>query len=361
MRPTLLLLILSLAACRQERQFTFESFEEVFCDGTTVTAIVEIEDIRASSSPLEHGSGRHDAVTRWTGAIRWGFPQTPASGRMMPLVITALGREQATAKDERGASLPAIGVRAFSGQGTLLDVDIYRGTLSLRRADDPAANAIAEVDIDPVNSLDGGVLPTRSGRHLLAKHRGRTLIFSTAELELAREIVPSPGVTDFEQRFRGIEDHTRILTDDLRYLVKVPFNAGEPQGWNHCKAVVYDLENDTTHEVALELGDGPTEIEDAESVGGELRFFTRREGEVLVVDSRSTVLGSLPTAHFGAESMESRLFWDPARKRIAAWKLADPGFPTLCALQVTDLDYGTDTTVSYELDPGDAIAVIRRQ
>lgn len=353
MRPLLLLLFLT--ACRETKQFTQETIEEIFCDGTTITAIVAREEIHASSLPMAHGS-RYDERTRWTGAVRWSFPATPASGSQEPLRITALGSDHAEFQDDSGAHLPPIEHRAFLIQDASLHVDMEKGKLSLRRTDDPAAAASAEIDIDIPDLVQREALPTRSGRHLLATHRGTQLILSASDLQTVREIQASPGLVDFNKRFRGVEDHARLLTNDLRYLVKVPFNAGEPQGHNHCKAVVYDIPNDATHEIALTLGEGPTGIEDAESLDGELVFLAVYDGKLAVVDSSSTVLAWLPEEHFGTASLDSNLYWDPARKRIASWGQAT--FASLDPIRVSDHDYGTGETVGYELGWGETVEVL---
>ena len=290
--------------------------------------------------------------------VRWSFSESPETGKREPLGITAFDREDVDAVDDSGAGLPPIGVRAFSGRDTLLEVDEHK--VRLRREGDPAGTVIAEVDIDPLDPFLCEVLPTRSGKHLLAIHRGKRFVLSTSDLQTVRELAPTPGLADYDQRFRGIENHVCILTDDLRYLIKVPFNAGEPQGWNHCKAVVYDLEHDATHEVTLELGgEGWTSIEDAESESGELRFLARREDKVVIVDSHSTVLATLPMELFGSGSWADRLYWDPLRKHYATWGHVDPMSLDINELVVTDYDYGTNEAVTYKLDWGDAVAVLQ--
>ncbi|MCI0586225.1 MAG: hypothetical protein L0323_05235 [Planctomycetes bacterium] len=361
MKALLLSLFAPLLACRQKSEHTWETVVDLFCDGATITAVAQVEHVKASRSPLEHGSGRHDEVTGWVGLVRWALPPTPPEGRLKPQGITLLGREHATARDARGASLPEVLARACSSPDTLLFEDGAHGRLSLRRASAPRSPAFAEFRIDPCMGPNCEVVPTRSGRHLLAKNRGKFSILAGPDLSAVREFGSGAGFSDFQGRFRRVEDHARILTDDLRYWIKVPFNAGEPQGFNHCKAVVYDIAEDATREVALSLGPGPTGIEDAESLEGNLQFLARHGETLHVVDPDSKVLASLPAARFGSASPGSLLFWDPARRRIAAWHEPDENVLSLGPIQVFVHDYGTGNASTYELDWADTVARLRAQ
>jgi hypothetical protein len=368
----LILLCLLLTGCRKEGGYTWQSIEEIFCDGTTVTVIATSEEVRTSKFVLEHGSGRHDEITRWAAMVRWSLPEARSSGRAEPQHASALDRRHALARDDSGASVPPFEYRAFSGRDAILCFDSAVGKLSLRPPDDPAGETRAEARVDPLHG-PSDVLVTRSGRHLLATRRGRPVILSTSNLESVREVEPSPAFADFEGRFARVEDHARFLTDDLRYLVKVPFNAGEPQGHNHCKAVIYDLERDATHEVALALGEGATAIEDLEHVGGQLLFLVdfmpRAGGRQLdtrraVVDARSSVFAWLSENLFhDASDLSERLFWDPARQRVAAWKEGDNGNydGTLESILVTEHDYGSGTTQSFELDWANTAQLLGRR
>jgi hypothetical protein len=226
----------------------------------------------------------------------------------------------------------------------------------VRPAGAPATQTTAAIEIDPIDWLHADVLPTRSGEHLLASHRGTRFILGAADLETVREIRGSPGIVDFDRRYEGIEDHARVLTDDLSFLVKVPFNAGEPQGHDHCKAVAYDVAGDATREITLDLGAGPTGIEDVESLGGALRFLVVHGERRAVVDERSTVVAWLPAKPFGATCLDSILCWDPARERIVAWSQED--LTALTPLRLTDHAYGTGETLSYRLEWGDAAQVL---
>lgn len=364
-----------LIACREHSTLDVQSVEEIYCDGATVTVIASGEHILHSRSYLEHSSGRYDEVTRHTAVVRWRLPTSldPASlptAPIDPLSVHDLSRQHAEAHDDSGASVEPIDHRAFTGPTALLEVDPTRGQLALVPFDDPAGKPIAEARVDPLPPMFADVLVTRSARHLLAARHGQPVIVSTADLSVARELGKSPGLADFDKRYRGSEDHVRVLTDDLRYLVKVPFAAGEPQGSGHCVAVVHDLETDATTEIRLDLGQGDTAIEDLEHVGGRLLFlvdFLPRKGErqldtkKAVVDAESKVVAWLPADPFvDNDYVPGRLFWDPARERIAAWKEAGGRNYDLKldTLEVADHHYGSGTTVHYQLDWADTVSLL---
>jgi hypothetical protein len=351
-RLTLPLLLLA-AGCRDTHTFQTLNIEDVRSDGATVTSIVTHEEIMASQAFYEHGS-RYEQVTRLTGAIQWTLPSPPQEGALMaPARIARLALERAEASDHRGAGLAPVAWTPIVFRDHVFHIDYERGLMDRRRLDEPGSRVGATLSFARPAGREDALVFSSSGRHVLAfLGAAPAVVIDTQGPSAARELGDTPGLRDMRRRLGNSDFWTRVLTDDGRYWIEVPHNAGRGPGNNHCKAVFLDLERDAADEVTFDFGEGNHEIVDAESVQGELIFLVAYGGRLAVSGAKGDVRAWVPDDGEGY-TPGSRHHWDAAGRRLVSWTVGD--LSSWGPLRIADHDYARGVTVRYTLELGDAM------
>ncbi|HBE89509.1 MAG TPA: hypothetical protein DDW67_10265 [Elusimicrobia bacterium] len=168
-----------------------------------------------------------------------------------------------------------------------------------------------------------------SGRHFSAGTRTRLNNFSEKpypaiyDAKTGTTVRPVPVTQEFVRfsaSIAGKELFARRLTEDLRYLVAVPYFGARPgvkQGFNHDKAYCYDMRADKFFTMAPSFSTGTMSIADAESVDGRLLFAVFADQKRLgIVDGHSDPLAELPAEGVNYFSYAAGTHWDYAAKRV---------------------------------------------
>lgn len=160
-------------------------------------------------------------------------------------------------------------------------------------------------------------------------------------------VPPTPAFGKFRALAdQGMKSPRLVLTDDLRYLMSIPHNGGDPKpGFNHYKAWCYDLAKDEFTEHCLHFGAKLTRIDQVESVDGRLLFLVGNElDELAIVDPDSKMVADLSPISQHARGAFLKLFWDYHNKHVMV--LLDR-FNTSLRLeheiQILDFAYATST------------------
>jgi hypothetical protein len=299
----LLVGILALPGCHSRSSSESCRDWDAFCDGNSMSLVVERERSKWGHNPLAH-SGSY-LISRRTDfwLVNWSLQNETVKDFY-------LGKHEEERTDNGNTITKQSGHRSFfvTGQPGLALIRDNRLTVLDRGVEQPPGDVI-----QPQHGIgrDEYVF-TRSRKHVFA-WLPEPAIYSIPDMKVVKKLAATESFQEFEKLFRWRENKKTFLTEDLAYLIAVPHNGASEseRGFEHTKAFCYAIDRDEVSTVSLQ-GLGDALIWDAEPVADGIHWLVRQglDGDRwFILDSDSHLVSELSLPDHG-------VFWDPAHDLV---------------------------------------------
>ena len=345
-------LISCCVSCERRHQLLFWHDYDHFSDGETYFIVVEREEGIQAVQAISHSSGSrvYRKIDRWL--VQWNISELQQDRTNGPNKVIYLGRYESRRKgmfhhtyEKSGIDLPQHRTR-FATEFVFRigeELELYGLT--------------NQFSGPPIRSIPIGdsknVMFSRSRRYLFVWQPTPTLYLANS-LEVIKVIPQTENFRAFDAAFHRVENHTVALTDDLKYLVAVPHNGGEsPQGFNHCKAYCYGLDDDRFTTNQIRFGLNSTAISTVESVAGDLQFVAYSDDKRLaILAANSKLLSDLPSDNTRFFNFNSNFQWDYRNHRVFVSDDEIDIHSPEREFTLTEFDYGSGGKRSFTLNAG---------
>ncbi|HSY18707.1 MAG TPA: hypothetical protein VK815_10250 [Candidatus Acidoferrales bacterium] len=319
--PVLFCMLVTVS-CERRTHFVFWSDVDDFCDGKVFSICLDKEEGIQAVQFLEHGSGYRASSQSDSWLVQWKIDALKEGQTNYPANIIYLGHHEVIQKLHVPDPVHESGVELATFRSGPDTNYVVREEYGFKQSDvvevfkvsgQTVGQSLGKIE---ASGVDRAVF-NRSRREFFA-WKPFPAIYACSNLSVVKRIPLTGHFKEFDSEFHRVENHLAVLTDDLRFLIAVPFNGGEsPQGFNHYKAYCYDFSSDEVTAKTIHFGTNDTAISAIENVDNDLLFIAYDDSEKLaLLNSGSKVLAELPSEDTRFFNFGSNFHWVYEKKCV---------------------------------------------